>query len=277
MSQIVTINGKPLDLDWEPSLKVGTPPLWRPPININSRMVHGVTINGYDYPPCPSSTVLYLPGLPGQGATIWDRSKEGNDGTIDGAVWKRLPSGLWYLDYDGLDDFTTISNDATLNFAGLDFSMLVWAYLYVTGEYDGIIGKGAPHGASTNPGYQIVNDDRGGNNKIVFSIADDTDRRQSELANAPYVNAWHLYIMSHDHDGTSRFYIDEAEVGSNANAFTGGGVTNASDFEIGRRTAPLEGSNGKCLVARPRVLRGIAVSAETVTNIYQQERHLVGR
>lgn len=50
--------------------------------------------------------VLYLPGPSGGGSKIYDRSPYGNHGTITGATWKRLPGGLWYLDYDGSDDYT---------------------------------------------------------------------------------------------------------------------------------------------------------------------------
>ena len=48
--------------------------------------------------------VLYLPGLPGGSNKIYDRSPYGSAGTITGATWKRLPSGLWYLHHDGTDD-----------------------------------------------------------------------------------------------------------------------------------------------------------------------------
>lgn len=103
MGQIVTLNGRWHDLDYEPSLKVNTQRDFTP-IEINGKMIHGVNINGYDYPPADPSCVLYFPGLPGQGSKIWDRSKEGNDGTITGAIWIRLPSGLWCLSFDGSDD-----------------------------------------------------------------------------------------------------------------------------------------------------------------------------
>ncbi len=110
MSQIVTINGTVNDLDVAPSLKVGSPPLWRPPEILNSRMVHGVTINGYNYPPAPSGSVLYLPGLPGYGDTIWDRTGNGNHGTITGATWTRTAGGLPLLSFDGANDLVTVTD-----------------------------------------------------------------------------------------------------------------------------------------------------------------------
>ena len=59
--------------------------------------------------------VLYLPGLPGGGSKIQDRSPYGNQGTITGATWKRLPSGLWYLDFDGQDDYVNCGSVSSLN------------------------------------------------------------------------------------------------------------------------------------------------------------------
>ena len=57
------------------------------------------------FDPPELGSVLYLTGLPCGGSKIYDRSPYGNHGTITGATWKRLPSGLWYLDLDALDDY----------------------------------------------------------------------------------------------------------------------------------------------------------------------------
>lgn len=65
-------------------------------------------------PPEPGC-VLYLPGLPGGDSQLYDRSPYGNNGAITGATWKRLPSGLWYLDFDGSDDEVDFGNPAHLN------------------------------------------------------------------------------------------------------------------------------------------------------------------
>lgn len=59
------------------------------------------------YPP-PADSVLYLPGFPPGGSTIYDKSKQAeagspNNGTITGATWVRLPSGLSGLSFNGND------------------------------------------------------------------------------------------------------------------------------------------------------------------------------
>ena len=50
--------------------------------------------------------VLSLSRFPGGGSKIHDRSPYGNHGTITGATWVRLPSGLWCLSFDGSDDYS---------------------------------------------------------------------------------------------------------------------------------------------------------------------------
>ena len=70
--------------------------------------------------------VLYLPGLPGGGSKIHDRSPYGNVGTITGATWKILPSGLYYLDFDGSDDYVNCGNSPGMNFTSEDFTFKCW-------------------------------------------------------------------------------------------------------------------------------------------------------
>jgi len=49
--------------------------------------------------------VLYLPFMEGTGSSVHDLSKYHNNGTITGATWTQLPSGIWVLSFDGVDDY----------------------------------------------------------------------------------------------------------------------------------------------------------------------------
>lgn len=58
--------------------------------------------------------VLYMPGLPGGGSKIYDRSPYANIGTIVGPTWVRTPGGLWALSFDAaVDDYVSLASNLT--------------------------------------------------------------------------------------------------------------------------------------------------------------------
>lgn len=61
-----------------------------------------------------SDLMLYCPGLHGLGKSLLDRSKNALNGTMFLPVWKRLPSGLYVLYFDGIDDKVTFGASALL-------------------------------------------------------------------------------------------------------------------------------------------------------------------
>jgi hypothetical protein len=83
------------------------------------------SVTDFEFAQPNANCVLYMPGLPGAGSYIYDRSIYGNHGTIIGATWTRLPSGLWYPDFDGTDDKITIADAASLHFGG-NITVKVW-------------------------------------------------------------------------------------------------------------------------------------------------------
>ena len=95
--------------------------------------------------------VLHLPGLPGGDSTIHDRSPYGNHGTITGATWKRLPSGLWCLSFDGSDDYVTVGLGASINITG-PFTTKAWVYADVMSDEKTIYSH---YGPGTNNGYEF--------------------------------------------------------------------------------------------------------------------------
>jgi hypothetical protein len=72
--------------------------------------------------------VFSLSELPGGGSKIYDRSPYGNIGTIVGATWVRLPSGLWCLSFDGNDDYVDCGDDKSLDITGA-LTIEAWANL----------------------------------------------------------------------------------------------------------------------------------------------------
>jgi hypothetical protein len=74
------------------------------------------------------SCVLYLEGQQDpQSSTIRDLSGYNNHGTIIGATWSRLPSGLWVNSFDGTNDY--ISCGAVVFDWNSDFTYIGWVSL----------------------------------------------------------------------------------------------------------------------------------------------------
>ena len=71
----------------------------------------------------PPNCVLYYPSLVGGGTIINDYSGSANNGTISGATWTRLSSGLWTLSFDGADDYVTPDPGSSLT----DVNTFTWS------------------------------------------------------------------------------------------------------------------------------------------------------
>ncbi|MDP2731407.1 MAG: hypothetical protein Q8O55_13160 [Dehalococcoidales bacterium] len=85
-------------------------------------------------------TLLYLPGLPGGGSRIHDRSSYGNHGTLIGATWVKTPGGLWCLNFDGSDDYIDCGTGITL--ANSSFTLEAWVSRGIAGAYHSILCQG---------------------------------------------------------------------------------------------------------------------------------------
>ena len=88
------------------------------------------------------SPILALPMQEGSGSLVEDISGYGNNGTITGATWSKLPSGIWYLHFDGTDDFVSIPLDSSFNFTTESFTCEMWVYPLAMAAYEDIISTG---------------------------------------------------------------------------------------------------------------------------------------
>lgn len=218
----------------------------------------------------PIGCVLDLLGLPGGGNKIYDRSPYGNQGTITGAVWKRLPSGLWYLDFDGTDDYVNCGD--VCNVGTGDFSLEVWVKPDSTASAD-ILSKGQAHAGAgyVMPSYLLWIY----GTKFRMKVRD-ADGEVECLANATLTaGAWCQLFGVADRDATLKFYINAVLQTDQPNISTIGSLDSTENLRIGNYSStnylPFGG-----LIALARVYRGIALSALEIQNHFQQEKHLFG-
>ncbi len=239
-------------------------------IGLTGSRVTGFHWNGHRFPPPPADCVLYLPGYPAQGSTIQDFSGQGNNGTITGATWKRLPSGLWYLDFDGNDDYITLGSASVLNFTSGDFSILAWINIDSTGNsQQHIFGRGL----DTTDGYSFWINGVPGTAQLYFRTSQAAADQDSfgDAGTLP-LDGWLLVGVSRS-GATATLYQNGAEPAQTKQALTDP-LTSARDARIGIwddvASRPYKGG-----IFPPRVFN-VALSSDQHKGFYVSERHLFG-
>ncbi|MFA6315737.1 MAG: LamG-like jellyroll fold domain-containing protein [Candidatus Paceibacterota bacterium] len=122
------------------------------PIRNIATVRHAVGNEFYDYELC--SLCSYSPENVGQKSIvldlaspltnpnvktkIFDKSPYGNHAAITGATWVRLPSGLYVLSYDGIDDKAIVASPVGMTWGTGDYTLMSWVYLtaYTTPDAD---------------------------------------------------------------------------------------------------------------------------------------------
>ena len=150
--------------------------------------------------PPPIGCVLSLSGKPQGGTNLWDSSPYGNHGTIYGATWVRLPSGLWCLSYDGVDDYVDCGSGNGLKLIS-SLSLTAW------------IKKASPWNGSHAHYHQIISKDSiydNGYGLTVYERSVDTSVKFT------------IWIRSGDVFTNAEYYLPQAQWSISAFAFFGG-------------------------------------------------------
>lgn len=192
--------------------------------------------------------------------TYWfDKSRYCNHGTITGALWKQLPSGIWYSTFDG-DDNVNCGTGTTLNMSTLDFTMLVWFNCSdFTGDYRTFLGGNAANAA----GLQIY---KTTGKLCLFKVGvADATRSTTTIT----LNKWQMAAIVFDSTATTnncQYYLD---------GIADGLVTFNQDFSDATRYV---GSNQGTEyfftggIASAKILKGLKLTAAQVKDIFNLEK-----
>jgi len=211
--------------------------------------------------------VILLSGLPGSGSKIYDRSPYGNIGTITGATWKRLPSGLWCLDFDGTDDFVEIAYNEGLNVDG-HFTVKTWFNAEVFTQnnfYPALVSR-----MLGNSGFTLEKT----NNALTFSLwlGDGVDIQGSATTTSIQTDTWYQIVAVYD--GQIKMYLNGIVEGTPATQDPPAQYTGVTKIGLhSSLTAAQRYWNG--LIACPAIIRR-AWSALEVQNNFNREKHLFG-
>ena len=212
--------------------------------------------------------VLWLPGQDdAQSATIRDRSGKGNNGTITGATWGRLPRGLWYLDFDNVDDVVNCGHNASLALTG-DMTFEFWVKPNSTDATKDVFSKAAfqVDGFEIYLGYNAG----AGRHQIYYRTSQALANQTSATTASESLQVGVIQHVRVTRSGaTALFYINDILVSKSENGTHIDPVANAArDLLIGKapvNNAPLNGS-----LYLPRVYNAV------VNSHFNQERHLFG-
>ncbi|MFA6050579.1 MAG: LamG domain-containing protein [Candidatus Paceibacterota bacterium] len=188
------------------------------------------------------------------GATAYDRSGNGNNGTISGAIPGIGKIGQT-LKFDGVDDYVEIPDSSLWDFSGA-FTWSAWIKLTsAPGQWDGVISR---DGTSPYPIYL-----RFANSSLIDFGIDNSGSLTYALS--PSIGRWYHIVALWDGSSTKRIYIDGVDVAQNAQA-TAPTATNDALY-IGLDYLPGNSRNFPGYIDEVRVYNR-ALSASEVKQLY---------
>lgn len=218
----------------------------------------------------PPGCVLCLPGLSGDTKTC-DRSPYSNIGTITGAVWVVLASGLWVLEFDGSDDYVDCGNDGSLKLGAGELTLMSW--VKTTGSDGSIIDK--LKSSLNYSGYwlRVAGGKAEGAATDCGTGACGWGTTKHPLTGTSIINndVWHHLAFTRK-GAEQAIYVDA--ICENTQSEGPWDTDHDTSLGIGKRTWAGGVSFGG-LVALPRVYRR-ALSALEITRCYQEEKYFFG-
>ncbi len=215
--------------------------------------------------------VLCLPGLPGGGSKICDRSPYGNHGAITGATWSVLPSGLWYLSFDGSDDIVSCGGGPSFDIADYQ-TIKLWVKPDSLTQDAVIITNGVPGGGG---------DAACGISLAIYNASDEISlgvpaSKKGLDGIATYLTAgkWQHWVHTYTATGPVFTFILDG-VNRALDTVTDAWSPSSSTFDIGGRDRGGVMSNFAGDIALVEVHHGLWSALEAQNN-FNQEKHLFG-
>lgn len=223
------------------------------------------------------NTVLWLPGQDdAYSATIRDRSGRGNNGTIVGATWTRNSQRTWYLDYDGIDDITTVSDSTSIqNIWDGGGTLDMWVRPDSDGEAD------AGRVVSKNEIWYVYNAiESGGGVRFYFKhLFSGTDIEWRTTSSVFIIGEWCKFTLTYNSSSTANqpiFFRNGVAVSrvQSIGPPTGTRTTDAgSDLYLGNHSGTSSTFDGGQTI--PKAATVIKTDA-LILDEFNQERHLFG-
>lgn len=194
--------------------------------------------------------------------------KTTNHGTIEGATWERLPSGLWGLSFGGAADYVNCGDNSIFNFTSELFSVETWLKLHASYTAAGALVFRGGHGAD---GWFLGAGWPGGSILSFYTnqagVGQNTDTGNISL------NTWYHCVAVRTSTANVNIYLNGVDATLSHGTHLDP-ATSAQNLVLGMRSDlvsnPLYG-----FLALTRVYN-MALTTTEIANHYQRERYLWG-
>jgi len=220
--------------------------------------------------PPEAGCVLFLPGLPGGGGFLHDRTAHASQGTITGALWTRLESGQHCLTFDGVDDIVRCPDADCLDIVD-NISIVAWVKRAGLGHRDFIVAK--REGGAGYVAYQFeIANDPGHIDALYFAYQDSQGNWEANVFGSGTVGlGWHQVAVTRT-PAKIRCFIDGKPDPAEYAPSRSMEVKNSHQASVGAVSglAYMAGS-----LARVRVYNR-ALAALEIQGLHQRESRLFG-
>ena len=184
--------------------------------------------------------------------------------------WKRLPSGLWYLDFDGIDDVVTVGNGVSLRLLGAQ-TIKGWANLTAVGAGPSAVYSRSGGGWATFSSMLFADNAGGGVGRWGVHFPNGVDDwNQVVKNNSVVLNKWTQVVGTFDGISVAHLYLDGVLANTNTVAITM--TSNASNYLVGHNGSATYFKGGIALV---KAQSGVWPAIE-VQNSFNREKQFFG-
>jgi len=186
------------------------------------------TINGKLLPIDKTGLVAYYPFWQNSGTTLYDESKNGNDGTIYGATWNWSANfSKPYLSFDGTDDYVSLGDPAILEPTD---AVTVAFWFKSTQGYSSAEQKSA---VRHNGHFTPLQLNQNGPGRAVVFIGGNFYTATFDWTNWNG-GSWHFYVAWFDSGTGTKVFIDDMATAVGTDATTGTLDTTTDPWQLGR-------------------------------------------